>query len=68
VGLPAADAAAEPIPAGVIEEVRIGTTVATNALLERRGAPTLLLISRGFADALLIGDQHRPELFALEIR
>ena len=55
------------IPTGAIEEVRLGTTVATNALLERKGAPTLLLVSRGFADALLIGDQHRPELFALRI-
>ena len=59
---------AEPIPAGLIEEVRLGTTVATNALLERRGSPTLLLITEGFADALVIGDQHRPDLFALRIR
>jgi 5-oxoprolinase (ATP-hydrolysing) len=58
----------QPIPAGLIEDVRVGTTVATNALLERRGAPTLLLLSRGFGDALRIGDQHRPDLFALEIR
>ncbi len=56
-----------PLPPGAIEEVRLGTTVATNALLERRGAPTLLLTSQGFADALLIGDQHRPDLFALRI-
>lgn len=58
----------EAIPAGAIEEVRLGTTVATNALLERGGASTLLLITRGFADALLIGDQHRPDLFALRIQ
>lgn len=58
----------ESIPTGAIEEVRLGTTVATNALLERKGAPTLLLVSRGFADALLIGDQHRPDLFALRIQ
>ena len=57
-----------PIPAGLIEEVRLGTTVATNALLERRGSPTLLLVTAGFADALLIGDQHRPDLFALRIQ
>ncbi|MCP9850188.1 hydantoinase B/oxoprolinase family protein [Cyanobium sp. Morenito 9A2] len=57
----------EPLPEGAIAEVRLGTTVATNALLERSGAPTLLLVSHGFADALLIGDQHRPELFALRI-
>lgn len=54
-----------PIPAGMVAEVRLGTTVATNALLERRGAPVLLLINRGLADLLEIGDQHRPELFAL---
>ncbi len=57
-----------PLPPGAIEEIRLGTTVATNALLEGRGAPTLLLTTRGFADLLLIGDQHRPDLFALEIR
>ena len=54
------------IPPGLIQELRLGTTVATNALLERSGAPTLLLVNRGFADALLIGDQHRPDLFALQ--
>ena len=57
-----------PLPATEILEVRLGTTVATNALLERQGRPTLLLINRGFADALRIGDQSRPDLFALEIR
>ena len=57
----------DPLPPGCIEEVRLGTTVATNALLERRGAPTLLLLNRGFADLLSIGDQHRPELFAQAI-
>ncbi|MFZ9951947.1 MAG: hydantoinase/oxoprolinase N-terminal domain-containing protein, partial [Vulcanococcus sp.] len=56
-----------PIPAGLIAEVRLGTTVATNAVLERQGRPTLLLLNRGFADLLSIGDQHRPDLFALEI-
>jgi 5-oxoprolinase (ATP-hydrolysing) len=55
-----------PIPPGLIQELRLGTTVATNALLERSGAPTLLLVPTGFADALLIGDQHRPDLFALQ--
>ncbi len=54
------------IPPGLIQELRLGTTVATNALLERSGAPTLLLVNAGFADALLIGDQHRPDLFALQ--
>jgi 5-oxoprolinase (ATP-hydrolysing) len=46
----------------------MGTTLATNALLERKGAPTLLVITRGFRDLLEIGTQARPELFALEIR
>jgi 5-oxoprolinase (ATP-hydrolysing) len=47
--------------------VRIGTTVATNALLERRGRPTLLVTNRGLGDLLAIGTQQRPELFELEI-
>jgi 5-oxoprolinase (ATP-hydrolysing) len=49
-------------------DVRIGTTVATNALLERRGEPTLLAITRGFGDALAIGYQDRPDIFARYIR
>ena len=49
-------------------DVRIGTTVATNALLERRGEPTLLAITRGFGDALAIGYQDRPDIFARDIR
>ena len=48
-------------------EVRIGTTVATNALLEHKGEPTLLAITRGFGDALAIGYQERPDLFARQI-
>ena len=48
-------------------DLRIGTTVATNALLERKGEPVLLAITRGFGDALRIGTQERPELFAREI-
>ena len=56
-----------PIPLGLIEQLRLGTTVATNAFLERKGAPTLLLVNRGLADLLQIGDQHRPDLFALSI-
>ncbi|MGB5622065.1 MAG: hydantoinase/oxoprolinase N-terminal domain-containing protein, partial [Gammaproteobacteria bacterium] len=52
----------------VIDEIRIGTTVATNALLERHGEPTLLLITRGFGDALRIGYQQRPALFDRHIR
>ena len=48
-------------------DVRMGTTLATNALLERRGVPTAMAITRGFGDLLEIGTQARPELFALEI-
>ena len=47
--------------------VRMGTTIATNALLERRGAPCALVITRGLGDLLAIGDQTRPDLFALAI-
>ncbi len=56
-----------PIPAGVIDTVKMGTTVATNALLERKGERTVLLITKGFGDALRIGYQNRPYLFAREI-
>ena len=56
-----------PIPAGQIAAVKMGTTVATNALLERKGEPTLLVVNRGFADALRIGNQARPRLFDLAI-
>ncbi|MGB7406600.1 MAG: hydantoinase/oxoprolinase N-terminal domain-containing protein, partial [Pacificimonas sp.] len=48
-------------------DLRMGTTVATNALLERKGEPTLLAITRGFGDALAIGHQARPDLFARHI-
>ncbi|NEQ97813.1 MAG: 5-oxoprolinase, partial [Cyanothece sp. SIO2G6] len=57
----------DPIPADQIAEIRMGTTVATNALLERRGDRTLLLITKGFRDALRIGYQNRPKIFAREI-
>ena len=56
-----------PFPGERVEAIRMGTTVATNALLERRFARTLLVTTRGFADALRIGDQARPDLFALAI-
>jgi 5-oxoprolinase (ATP-hydrolysing) len=56
-----------PIPAGLISEVRLGTTVATNALLERKGEPTVLVITRGFADALRIAYQDRPRIFDRQI-
>jgi 5-oxoprolinase (ATP-hydrolysing) len=58
---------AGPIPAGLIAEVKMGTTVATNALLERKGDRTLLVITRGFRDALRIGYQNRPRLFDRKI-
>ncbi|WP_380782324.1 hydantoinase B/oxoprolinase family protein [Sphingomonas sp. R86520] len=48
-------------------ELRIGTTVATNALLERKGEPTALAITRGFGDALLIGHQERADIFARDV-
>ena len=51
------------IPAAQIGSVRLGTTVATNALLERKGEPTVLVITRGFADALRIAYQNRPRIF-----
>ena len=55
--------AADPVPDGVIEQVRMGTTVATNALLERTGERTALVITKGFGDALRIGYQNRPRIF-----
>ena len=59
--------AGEPIPAGRVGAVKMGTTVATNALLERKGERTLLLITKGFRDALKIGYQARPKIFARHI-
>ena len=50
-----------------IDSVKMGTTVATNALLERQGEPTVLVTTRGFRDALVIGYQTRPDLFELDI-
>ncbi|WP_133486159.1 hydantoinase B/oxoprolinase family protein [Aliiroseovarius marinus] len=60
--------AGQPIPDGAIASVKMGTTVATNALLERKGDDTLLLISKGFGDLLRIGYQTRPRLFDLHIK
>src|SRR5437870_1883357 len=57
----------EPIPPGAIGAVKMGTTVATNALLERKGERTLLVITKGFRDALKIGYQARPKIFARHI-
>ena len=59
---------AQPIPVQQIDSVRMGTTVATNALLEHKGAPVVLVTTRGFADALRIAYQQRPTLFALDIK
>ena len=58
----------EAIPQAAIAAVKMGTTVATNALLERKGERVMLLITEGFADLLRIGTQARPELFDLHIR
>ncbi|RYF54377.1 MAG: 5-oxoprolinase, partial [Comamonadaceae bacterium] len=53
----------EPVTPALVASVKMGTTVATNALLERKGAPTLLVTTRGFRDALRIAYQNRPRLF-----
>ena len=58
----------ESIPIQQIESIKMGTTVATNALLERKGEKTLLAITKGFADILRIGYQQRPNLFSLDIQ
>ncbi|MER9583617.1 hydantoinase B/oxoprolinase family protein [Mesorhizobium sp. M0276] len=63
LGLSSGDA----IPPGLIGDVKMGTTVATNALLERKGDRVLLLITKGFRDALRIAYQARPDIFAKEI-
>jgi 5-oxoprolinase (ATP-hydrolysing) len=57
----------DPIPKGRIGAVKMGTTVATNALLERKGERTFLLITKGMRDLLRIGFQNRPRLFDLNI-
>lgn len=59
--------AAETIPPHKVGAVKMGTTVATNALLERKGDPTALLVTKGFGDGLRIGYQARPDIFAKEI-
>ncbi|HEY8276615.1 MAG TPA: hydantoinase B/oxoprolinase family protein [Methyloceanibacter sp.] len=56
-----------PLPVALIASVKMGTTVATNALLERKGDPVLLLVSQGFRDALEIGYQARPKIFVRRI-
>jgi 5-oxoprolinase (ATP-hydrolysing) len=57
-----------PIPPGRVDAVKMGTTVATNALLERKGERVLLVTNKGLGDALRIGNQARPRLFDLEVR
>ncbi|WP_445679679.1 hydantoinase B/oxoprolinase family protein [Radicibacter daui] len=59
--------AGQPIPTGLVEAVKMGTTVATNALLERKGDRTVLAITKGFRDALRLGYQARPHIFARQI-
>lgn len=61
------DSPKEAVDASQVEWIRMGTTVATNALLEHKGAKTAVLITEGFKDLLRIGYQNRPELFALKI-
>ena len=58
----------DPIPAELIQSVKMGTTVATNALLERKGEPTVLVVNKNLPDVLRIGTQQRPRLFDLEIK
>ncbi|CAM9522906.1 unnamed protein product, partial [Hapterophycus canaliculatus] len=58
----------EPLDTSRIDYIRMGTTVATNALLERQGEPSALVITKGFRDLLYIGNQSRPNIFDLEIR
>jgi 5-oxoprolinase (ATP-hydrolysing) len=58
----------EPIDTSSIESIKMGTTVATNALLERSSTPCALIVTRGFKDLLRIGDQTRPKLFDLNIQ
>ncbi|MEE8396117.1 MAG: hydantoinase/oxoprolinase family protein, partial [bacterium] len=58
---------AEGFDASAIEWIRMGTTVATNALLERKGEPTALVVTKGFRDELRIGHQNRPRIFDLRI-
>ena len=57
----------DPVPDNLIDKIKMGTTVATNALLERKGDSVLLAITKGFKDALEIGYQARPDTFALKI-
>ena len=57
----------EPVPLEKIHSIRMGTTVGTNALLERKGERCALIVNKGYRDILRIGYQNRPDLFALKI-
>ena len=57
-----------PVPTDRIEWIRMGTTVATNALLEREGARSAIVVTEGYGDLLAIGNQARPDIFDLEIK
>ncbi|KAG7839818.1 hypothetical protein KL942_003429 [Ogataea angusta] len=57
----------KPLDTSIVSSIRLGTTVATNALLERKGAKCAFVTTKGFKDLLRIGDQSRPDLFALKI-
>src|SRR5204863_10175079 len=58
----------EALDTSLIESIRMGTTVATNALLERKGEGIALVVTKGFKDCLEIGNQSRPKIFDLAIR
>jgi len=58
----------EPLDTSMIESIRMGTTVATNALLERKGEDVVMVVTKGFKDCLEIGNQSRPNIFDLAIR
>ena len=58
----------EPLDTAAIASIRMGTTVATNALLERKGEPIALVVTKGFKDCLAIGNQSRPDIFDLAIQ
>src|ERR1700733_6288153 len=58
----------EPLDTSKIESIRMGTTVATNALLERKGEKIAMVVTKGFKDCLEIGNQSRPKIFDLAIR
>ncbi|KFZ23228.1 hypothetical protein V502_02296 [Pseudogymnoascus sp. VKM F-4520 (FW-2644)] len=58
----------QPLDISIVESIRMGTTVATNALLERKGEPVALLMTKGMIDLLIIGNQARPNIFDLSVK